>query len=399
MKGNIGALNLKKVLADCDIAQRELAREIGWSGTTINYIVNRGIFPKKRPKILMQIIEEYLVKTPKFAIVLESLELNQSEIWQPMKNQLAAKNIKLSPESRGKRIYKTRNKPVWKKGDPTQIAPQEVTMLTREAMKEFKLFKNPFVGDINSIKDIYLGTDHIYIRETMIMAAKNGGFVAVYGEVGSGKSTMRKAVVELLQLDGIKVIFPVIIDKSRISPASLIDAIIMDISEESPKRSLEAKTRQALRLLRNRAAAGMKQVLMIEEAHLLNIGAFKALKQIYELEEGFRKLISIVLIGQSELQYRLDEATFPELREVIRRCVVAEIKGVNGKVKEYLTHKFKSCGVKLEQIFSGDDVYAAIENRLAGAYPLSVNNLVARAINTAAEIGEERVTVDVILSC
>ncbi len=106
------------------------------------------------------------------------------------------------------------------------------------------------MNDVTSEQDIFMSSEHRFLKEMMLDSAKYGGFVAVVGGVGSGKSVMRKAVAAELMSEGIKVVFPLIIDKSRVTPASLVDAIVMDISDEVPKRSLEQKTRQAVRLLR-----------------------------------------------------------------------------------------------------------------------------------------------------
>lgn len=278
-------------------------------------------------------------------------------------------------------------------------------MITPKAMKHFKLFRSPFINDISDARDIYMSEDHLFLKMMMLDTARHNGFTAVNGEVGSGKSIMRKAVVQELTAEDIRVIFPIIVDKARITPSSLIDAIIMDISEETPRRTLEAKTRQALRLLRNRAAGGLKQVLIVEEAHLLTVPAMKALKQIYEFEEGFSKLIGIILIGQPELRFLLDESRHPELREVSRRVTIAEISGLAEDVQRYLEHKFKRIGAKIMDIVA-DDAYAAIASRLqtkdgrrviSKAYPLTVNNLLTRAMNMAADMGEPIVSAEVVL--
>ncbi|MCP3942197.1 MAG: AAA family ATPase [Desulfobacteraceae bacterium] len=293
-------------------------------------------------------------------------------------------------------------------GDPLKINNREdIEMILTSTMKHFKMFKNPFINDVTKRKDIFLSPEHRFLKEMMLDSAKYCGFVAVVGGVGSGKSVMRKAVAEQLINDGIKVVFPLIIDKARISPSSLIDAIVMDISDESPRRSLEQKTRQAVRLLKARAENGMRQVLMIEEAHTIDKLAFKALKQIYELEAGFEKLIGIILIGQPELLKKLDEVGNADIREVIRRITTAEIEGLGKDVKPYLEHKFRVTGKKVEDILN-DDVFDAINTRLERAhrrkkinrsFPLSVNNLVAKAMNTAARMGENKVTADLILNC
>jgi len=95
------------------------------------------------------------------------------------------------------------------------------------------------------------------------------------------------------------------------------------------------------------------------------------------------------------------------MREVIRRVQVAEIRGLNGHLREYLELKFKRVGVKqIGDIFS-DDAFTSMGKRLTStsrdgkssishAYPLTVNNYTARALNLASEMGEAKVTADVV---
>jgi type II secretory pathway predicted ATPase ExeA len=95
------------------------------------------------------------------------------------------------------------------------------------------------------------------------------------------------------------------------------------------------------------------------------------------------------------------------MREVIRRIQTAEIKGLNGNTKQYLTMKFKRINVKLDDIFD-DNAFAAMTSRLttkdrrnqaiSHAYPLIVNNYAARAMNLAYEMGEKRVTEEVVMA-
>jgi len=95
-----------------------------------------------------------------------------------------------------------------------------------------------------------------------------------------------------------------------------------------------------------------------------------------------------------------------DMREVIRRVQVAEIRGLNGHLKDYLSVKFKRVGKNPEEIFS-DEAYEALSKRLTSlsrdgkgkishAYPLTVNNHVARALNLAHEMGEAKVTAEVV---
>ncbi|MRR15675.1 MAG: type II secretory protein ExeA [Deltaproteobacteria bacterium] len=279
-------------------------------------------------------------------------------------------------------------------------------MISQEARKYFKIFRDPFTDDVQKDSDIFMSDEHRYIEAAMLDAAKHGGFLAVIGEVGSGKSVMRRKVVEQLKKDGdVIVIFPQMIDKTRVNAASICDAIIMDLSEETPKRSMESKSRQVHRLLLERAQQGYRCVLILEEAHDLSINTLKYLKRFQELEDGYRKLLGIILLGQTELNNFLDESRHIEMREVIRRIQKAEIRGLNGNTKEYLQLKFKRINIRIEDIFD-DSAFKALSDRLttqdrrnkkiSHAYPLVVNNYASRAINTAYEMGEKKVTDAVI---
>jgi type II secretory pathway predicted ATPase ExeA len=390
-------LRLKRLLFDAGIRQEDFAAACGMTRTGMGNVLNErfSISSRSRRAITHQVKEN-----PKILAVLGKHGIGVDAIWDSV-----ADDTFYSAKLRSKLL---RN-PAMVPGNPNFIEPnhEEEEMLTLKARKLFGLVATPFRNDIRDAKDIYLSEDHLFIREMMLDAARRQGFVAIHGGVGSGKSTIRKAVVNELQSEGIRIVYPVIMDKSRITPASLVDAIIMDLTtEESPKRSLEAKTRQALRLLKNRASSGAKQVLIIEEAHMLTMPAFKSLKQIYELENGYQRLIGIILIGQTELKNILDENMKPEIREVIRRVEMAEIEGLGNDLQRYLEHKFARIGKKTTDILA-DDAYGAISKQMAisdgrntysKAYPLKINNLMVRAMNAAADLGEQMVTSDVIMS-
>lgn len=291
---------------------------------------------------------------------------------------------------------------------PDDFTLPENEMLSPQTRAHFAIARHPFVDDVQSAADVYLSKDQRYIRESMYYAAKHGGFVAIIGESGSGKTTLRRDLVERIRRDAepITIIQPQCIDKRVLSAAHICDAIISDISTERPKQSLEAKARQIQRVLAASARTGASHVLIIEEAHDLNVATLKYLKRFWELEDGFRKLIGIVLIGQPELADKLDEQRNPDAREVIRRIEIARLKPLNGNLEEYLALKFKRVGLQLDDVFE-KDAYDAIRTRLtrrrpnstsveSHLYPLTVHNAVAKAMNAAADLGLPKVTAELI---
>lgn len=281
-------------------------------------------------------------------------------------------------------------------------------MLSATAKRHFHLFKDPFVDDVQSADDVYLSGEHRYIREAMYHAAKHGGFIAIIGESGAGKTTLRRDLIDRIarEQQPISVIQPRIIDKGRLTAGAICDAIICDVSQETPKQKLEAKARQIERLLTGSSRAGNRHVLMIEEAHDLSIQTLKYLKRFWELEDGFQKLLAIVLVGQPELKGKLDERQNWEAREVIRRCEIAELQPLNGDLQHYIALKFQRIGKEVGELLE-DDAYDALRDRLtlrrrssgevlSMLYPLVVNNAITKALNLAAEIGAPKVSAEII---
>lgn len=281
-------------------------------------------------------------------------------------------------------------------------------MLSSAAREHFKLFRHPFVDDVQGPNDVFLSADQRYIRESMYYAAKHCGLVAIVGESGSGKSTLRRDLLDRIrrEQEQIIVVQPKTIDKSVLTAAHVCDAIVADVGNEPPKLSLEAKARQIERILSESARTGCTHVIVIEEAHDLSKATLKYLKRFWELEDGFRKLLGIVLIGQPELMDLLNEQRNPDLRELIKRIEIAQLRPLNGSLEQYLGLKFKRVGKELDDLFERDafDAMRARLTRRIGnttnveshLYPLNVHNLVLKAMNLAVEIGLAKVNAELV---
>lgn len=407
---------LKEVCVVCGISQAEIARSVkeqvdrNISRPTMSLCLNKGYVPTTIEKF-KPAVENFLSKNTKVMRWMLQNGISMQDIWKPLENDPR----KAQPSDHSRRTAKgmEQKKQLNTEKHDVVSVDWEVEAMHPEAMKKFNLFRNPFVNDVNNDRDIFLSDEHRYIEMAMMDAAMHCGFIAVIGEVGSGKSTIRKKVIENLKKRGdVAIIYPrnhkINMDgktQSRINAVSLCDAIIMDISDEKPKLRTEHKVRQLESLLIARVNQGFKHVIVIEEAHNLTKTALKYLKQFHELEDGFKKLTGIIIIGQSELKDYLDERRHPDLREVIRRIQIAEISGLNGSLRDYLQFKFNRVGAKLETIFE-EDFFEAITKRLtfedsrnrkiSHAYPNLVQSCVVRAINLAWEMGYQKVNAEIV---
>lgn len=286
-------------------------------------------------------------------------------------------------------------------------------VLLPDTKRAFSIFRDPF-EDLQSADDMYVSPDIRYIREAMYQVARHDGFLAVIGESGAGKSTLRRDLINRLRSEGapVLVIEPYVIamedrgDKGKaLKTPHIAEAIVDTVTPlERPKSNPEARFRQMHRALKNSYESGYRHVLIIEEAHCLPIATLKHLKRLRELETGFTKLLSIILIGQSELMVKLSERN-AEVREVVQRIEIAELLPVTAnKLEEFLAFRLGRASKKLNEVIDAGGIQALAERLTKTSrdgqhsllYPLAIGNLMVAAMNLAARIGEPVVTADVV---
>lgn len=402
-------LKLKNVMKQFNIKQAQLAKCIEYRGNcisqaVINLIVNRNIWPRSIERAeLEQKIEKALIKlglSNDYLLNIFEEETGAAEILADEAVPVDSNEKHLTQESAYMLLRKQ--------------------TINRDARAHFRIPRDPFTDEMTQDADVYLSDDIRYVRAAMRQTAQHGGMLAVIGESGSGKSTLRHDLIDFINInhEPITVIEPYVLglEDNEVKGKSLksmdiSSAIISSINPQSkPRRSAEARARQMHELLKNSALSGRKHLLIIEEAHGLPIPTLKHLKRFYELQEGFKKLLSIILIGQTELQTKLSEYN-PEVREVVQRCEVVNLKPLDFKVEEYIKHKFARVDMDYTALFD-TSAFNEIINRLRVAsnrrgekqvrslcYPLAVNNLVSNALNLAARIGAEKVTGEIIVEC
>ena len=286
--------------------------------------------------------------------------------------------------------------------------------LSQQARQVFGIFRDPFAQP-EQPDDVYLSPSIRYAREALYQAATHGNFLALVGESGSGKSTLRRELIERLDRDtgDVIVIQPYVLTMAQtdngagkpLRTSHIIESILHAIDPStSISSSPEVLARRVHEALQRSSRAGNRHCLIIEEAHDLHPQTLKALKRFYELEDGMRRLLSIILIGQTELALRLSTSA-ADVREVVQRIDVVQL-GALEDVEAFLRFRMKSAGVDADAVFE-KDAYRAIKERLLVsrdnrgtaidmAYPLAVSNLTAACINEAAAMGFDKVDADLV---
>ena len=201
-----------------------------------------------------------------------------------------------------------------------------------------------------------------------------GGFVQLTGEVGTGKTTLSRLLLEQLP-DNVR---PALILNPRLSPVELVEAIAEELGVDvSTVRGSQKGVVDALnRGLLASHAAGKGVVAIIDEAQNLSDEALEQVRLLTNLETARQKLMQIVLLGQPELREKLSQ---PHLRQLAQRITARyHLAPLDADETEaYLRHRIAVAGGKRFP-FATDAVRAL--HRHSGGVPRLINILADRAL-------------------
>src|SRR5256886_4076131 len=145
------------------------------------------------------------------------------------------------------------------------------------------------------------------------------GFVVVTGEVGTGKTLLVRCLVNVLERT--RVAFAYMFNP-RLSVLEFLQYVMTDL--QIPVASGASKGEMLMQInnyLIDRYRHGSTAVLIVDEAHLLSWELLEEIRLLTNLETAQQKLLQIILVGQPELDRKLDSAHLRQLKQRITlRC-------------------------------------------------------------------------------
>jgi type II secretory pathway predicted ATPase ExeA len=410
------AIGLKATAEKLGIGMRELAKATGMGLGSVSKYLNAGVLPRKLDREAVEAVVCSICQAR------GASARQMARLFKPVIQKADFVGTKNRPSKETGAdacatapIYPPTNYHVEKEDDAMLLQKQT---LTQAARAHFALFANPFDGEVTSLEEMFSNKEFGYIREACWQAASHQRLVAIIGESGAGKTTLLGDLEERIATERktINVIKPSVLgmedtpEKGKpVRVAGIMDSIIYTLdSLATPKRTMEAKTRQLQRMLEDGMKAGQQHLLVIEEAHALPVSTLKHLKRLHELRMGRRPLMGILLLGQTELKAKLNPNR-ADVREVAQRCEVFELEPLDADLRAYLAFKLKLVNKKLEDLMDMDVVDAlrtrmvvaksdnrGKETRTSMVYPLAINNMITALLNEAAEIGQPKLTADLV---
>lgn len=214
----------------------------------------------------------------------------------------------------------------------------------------------------------------------------NGGFVLLTGEVGTGKTTVCRCLLEQIpKHTDISLIF-----NPKLNAEELLGAICDELGIAYPEGNNSIKVfidRINVHLL-SAHAKGRNTVLIIDEAQNLSTEVLEQLRLLTNLETNERKLLQIILLGQPELH---DMLTKPELRQLAQRITARYYLAPlsQHEVSDYIQHRLGVAGAQ-DPLFYGSSLRKLYH--LSGGVPRLINVLCDRALLGA--YAQDQKTVD-----
>ena len=222
--------------------------------------------------------------------------------------------------------------------------------------------------------------------------AERKGIMSLTGEVGTGKTTVCKAL--LSRLEG-KAKTSLILNPF-FSQHQLLEAVLQDfgVTSSGEKSKLEL-VNQLNRFLIETNTAGHTAVLVIDEAQNLSASQLEQIRLLSNLETAQDKLLQVVLSGQPELEQKLAKHNLRQLRQrVAVKCSLSPLK--KEEIEEYVRHRLNRAGGTDLEIppTSFETIYAFSEG-----IPRLINALCDRAMLCGFAQGTKNLTHELFAEC
>lgn len=237
----------------------------------------------------------------------------------------------------------------------------------------FGLNENPFSIAPDPLY-LYMSEHH---REALAHlkygVTSDGGFVLLTGEVGAGKTTLCRSLLEQLP-ENVVVAY---ILNPKVSVIELLETICDELHINRPERgSIKQLVDRLNVFLLEANAQGRKTVLIIDEAQNLSIDVLEQLRLLTNLETNRYKLLQIVLLGQPELLQILNRQELRQLSQrVTARCHLGALDAED--IDTYVRHRLNIAGCNKELFPS---YLSKTLWQLTGGIPRLINLVCDRAL-------------------
>lgn len=220
------------------------------------------------------------------------------------------------------------------------------------------------------------------------------GFVVVTGEVGTGKTLLLRCLLRLLK-ESSDVAYAYVFN-GRLSPNEFLEYILSDFGLPASGKNKSELLLDLGHLLVSRGSKKLTTVLVVDEAHHLSEDILEEIRLLSNLETTDDKLLQIVLVGQPELDEKLDSLGLRQLKQ--RIALRAQLRALDAEeTSDYITRRLLIAGADSHRdptLFPSDTM-AAVHQHSQGL-PRLINTICENALIASYARRLPSVTPDIV---
>jgi len=259
----------------------------------------------------------------------------------------------------------------------------------------FQLARNPF--DLTPDPTCFVPTE----RHNETLAAlyygvrRHKGFVVVTGEVGTGKTLLLRCLLRLLEES--KDISYAYLFNNRLSSTEFLQYMLLDFGLPATGKNKCEMLFDLSQFLVSRASRQMTTVLIVDEAHLLSEELLEEVRLLSNLETYDDKLLQILLVGQPELDEKLDSRGLRQLKQRIAlRTHLAPL--TLEETQRYIESRLEIAGANANasSLFTAKAI--GVVYRFSRGFPRLINTICENALISAYAKQVTEITPDIVKS-
>ena len=239
-------------------------------------------------------------------------------------------------------------------------------------------------------KFLYLTPSHREALASMIYGInERKGFISITGEVGTGKTTLIYTLLNNLN----EKVKPVIIHHTMITFEQLLKSILLELGVPLGNEDKTSLLHKLNDYLINGLPPEGTLAIIIDEAQNLPIKTMEELRMLSNMETSKAKLLQILLVGQPELEIKLDSG---ELRQLKQRIGIRrQIIPLNKKeCREYIEHRLNLVGSSSSRVFTSEAI--SLIRRYAKGIPRTINILCDNAFLIGYGLSQKKINAKIL---
>src|SRR5215469_13004251 len=216
------------------------------------------------------------------------------------------------------------------------------------------------------------------------------GFIVLTGEVGTGKTTMLECLRDHLTAHNTPFAF---LFNSRLTVDQFFEMVAYDFNLDCQRNSKTEVLFALNNMLLQRANMNQTTVLIVDEAQNLEWEVLEEIRLLGNLENRRGKMLQIILSGQPELDSKLEQGEYRQLKQRIAlRCHLRPFSA--SETAEYIASRLRRAGMPEQTVFPADALFE-IHRRTQGI-PRLINSVCDNLMLTCFAMESKVANVDML---